>query len=49
MSYADYSTPHVCSENNVVTLEKLVVVGKVLFEWFSINFLKENPGKCYLI
>ena len=49
MSYADDSTPYVCSENNVVTLGKLVEVGKVLFEWFSIIFLKENPGKCHLI
>ena len=49
MSYADDNTPYVCSENNVVTLEKLVEVEKVLFEWFSIIFLKENPGKCHLI
>ena len=36
MSYAD-NTPHVCSENVDVTLEKLEEVGKVPFEWFSNN------------
>ena len=36
MSYAD-NTPHVCSENVDVTLEKLEEVGKVPFEWFSDN------------
>ena len=36
MSYTD-NTPHVCSENVDVTLEKLEEVGKVPFEWFSDN------------
>ena len=49
MSYADDNTPHVCSENIDVTLEKLEEVGKVLFEWLSNNFLKANADKCYLI
>ena len=49
MSYADGSTPYVCSENVDVTLEKLEEVGKVLFEWFSNNFLKTNADKCRLI
>ena len=49
MSYADDNTPHVCSENIDVTLEKLEEVGKVLFEWFSNNFLKANADKCHLI
>ena len=38
-----------CSENVDVTLEKLEEVGKVLFEWFSNNFLKENAEQCHLI
>ena len=38
-----------CSENIDVTLEKLEEVGKVLFEWFSNNFLKANADKCHLI
>ena len=38
-----------CSENVDVTLEKLEEVGKVLFEWFSNNFLKANADKSHLI
>ena len=49
MSYADNSTPCLCSENVDVTLEKLEKVGKVHFEWFSNNFLKASTDKCYLI
>ena len=49
MSYADDNTPYVCSENINVTLEKLEEVGKILFEWFSNNFLKSNADKCHLI
>ena len=49
MSYADDNTLYVCSENVNVTLEKLEEVGKVLFDWFSNNFLKTNPDKCNLI
>ena len=49
MTYADDNTPHVCSENVDVTLEKLEEVGEVLFEWFSNNFLKANADKCHLI
>ena len=44
MSYADDNTPNVD-----VTLEKLEEVGKVLFEWFSNNFLKANADKYHLI
>ena len=44
MSYADDNTPYVR-----YTLEKLEEVGKVLFEWFSNNFLKANADKCHLI
>ena len=49
MSYADDNTPYVCSENVDVTLEKLEEVGKVLFKWFSNNFLKANADKCHFI
>ena len=49
MSYADDNTPYVCSENVDVALEKLEEVGKILFEWFSNNFLKANADKCHLI
>ena len=49
MSYADDNTPYVCSENVDVTLEKLEEVGKVIFKWFSNNFLNANADKCHLI
>ena len=49
MSHADDNAPYVCSENIDVTLEKLEEVGKLLFEWFSNNFLKANADKCHLI
>ena len=49
LSYTDNNTPHVCSENINVTLEKLKEVRKMLFEWFSSNFLITNANKCSLI
>ena len=49
VSYADDKNPYVCSENVGVTLKKLEKVGKILFEWFSSNFLKANADKCHLI
>ena len=45
MSYADENTLYVCSEKVDVALKKLGEVGKVLFEWFSNNFLKANADK----
>ena len=38
-----------CFENVDVTLEKLGEVWKILFEWFSNNFLKANAVNCHLI
>ena len=38
-----------CSENFDATLEKLEELGKILFEWFSNNFLKAIAGKFNLI
>ena len=49
ISYADGNTPYVRSENVDVAQEKLEEVVKVLFEWFSNNFLKANADKCHLI
>ena len=43
------NTPHVCSGNFGVTLERLEEGGNVLFEWFLNNFLKANADKCHLI
>ena len=49
MSCADDNTLYVCSEKVDVILGKLEEVGKILFEWFSNNFLKENADKRHLI
>ena len=38
-----------CSENFDATLEKLEELGKILFKWFSSNFLKAIAGKFNLI
>ena len=49
VSCADDNTLYVCSEKVDVILEKLEEVGKILFEWFSNNFLKANADKRHLI
>ena len=46
MSYANNNPLYVCSDNVDVTLEKPKEVRKVLFEWFSNNFLKANAHEC---
>ena len=49
MSYANNNPLYVCSDNVDVTLEKPKEVRKVLFEWFSNNFLKANAHECQII
>ena len=49
MSYANDNTSFVCSENVDVTLEKPEEVDKVLFGWFSNNFLKTSADRWCLI
>ena len=50
--HTDDNTPHVCSENVDVTLEKLDEIWRILFEWFSNNFRtifnKSNTDKYHL-
>ena len=45
MSYANDNTSFFWSENVDVTLEKLEEVDKVLFGWFSNNFLKTSADR----
>ena len=45
----DHDTPYMCSEYVDVPLEKLEELGKVLFDWFSSNFLNAIADKCHLI
>ena len=49
ISYSDDNTPCVWFENVGITIEKLEEVGKILFEWFSNDFLEENVDKFHLI
>ena len=49
MSYSDNNIPCVWFENVGITIEKLEEVGKILFEWFSNDFLEENVDKFHLI
>ena len=44
MRYVDDDTPYVCSIQ-----KKIEKVRKILFEWFSNNFLNVNADKFYLI
>ena len=48
-SYADDTTPYAYDlelDKVIKSLEKNI---DKLFDWFSDNFLKANPNKCYLL
>ena len=44
-SYADDTTPYSNVKNVVTVLENIETKGKEVFNWFSMNYLKANPGK----
>ena len=44
-SYADDTTPYSNGKNVVTVLENIETKGKEVFNWFSMNYLKPNPGK----
>ena len=49
MNNTDYNTPYAV-ENNIEELRvKLQNASKTLFQWFSDNQMKSNPGKCNFI
>lgn len=48
MSYANYDTPHVCSENAGVSLKMLQEMRKRLFEWLLKDFLKTNAINIFI-
>ena len=48
-SYADDTTPYSNSKNVVTVLENIETKGKEVFNWFSMNYLKANPGKSHLL
>ena len=48
-SYADDTTPHSNGKNVVTVLENIKTKAKQVFNWFSMNYLKGNPGKSQLL
>ena len=48
-SYADDNTPYTTDESAKKVIDKLEIVAKRLFKWFSDNQMKANPDKCYLL
>ena len=48
-SYADDTTPYSNGKNVVTVLENIETKGKEVFNWFSMNHLKANPGKPQLL
>ena len=49
MSYADDTTPYPNGDNVVTILDHIETDGKMVFNWFSMNYLKANPGKSQLL
>ena len=48
-SYADNTTPCPNGKNVVTVLENTETKGKEVFDWFSMNYLKTNPGKSQIL
>ena len=48
-SYADDNTPYTFDESAEKVVDKLEIVAKILFKWFSDNQMKANPDKCHLL
>ena len=48
-SNADDTTPYSNGKNVVTVLENIETKGKEVFNWFSMNYLKANPGKSQLL
>ena len=48
-SYADDNTPYAVGNNIKELIVKLQNASKTLFQWFSDNQMKSNPGKCNFV
>ena len=48
-NYTDDNTPFVFGNNPIEVLKCLEDESDTLFEWFSNNQMKANPGKCHLL
>ena len=49
IGFANYNTPFVFGNNPIEVLKCLEDASDKLFEWFSNNQMKANPGKCHLL
>ena len=47
--YADDNTPYTTDESAEKVIDKLEIVVKSLFKWFSDNQMEANPGKCHML
>ena len=48
-NYADDTTPYAYDLENEKVIKLLEKNINKLFDWFSDNFIKTNPGKCHLL
>ena len=48
-SYADDNAPINTDESAEKVTNKLEIVARTLFKWFSYNQMKANPDKCHLL
>ena len=49
VSHADDNTPYTNDECVEKVIDKLKIIAKSLFKWFSDNQMKANTDKCYLL
>ena len=48
-SYADDTTPYTYGENFEEVIKSLEDSSKILFQWFTNNYMKANADKCHLL
>ena len=48
-NYANDTTPYSCGTDIPTVISELQGISTKVFNWFGINHLKANPGKCYLL
>ena len=48
-SYADDTTPYICTRDTPTVIFELQSTSEKLFNWFDKNHLKAYPEKCHLL
>ena len=48
-SDADDTTPYICEENLILTIESIEKGSDLTFLWFSNNHMKANEDKCHVL